>query len=104
MKADPNGFLRGVILSRRLFFFFGVLVESRRGVLEDRVDLEDLVEVLDIFGVASTRAESREVKLVSCFDLFKLLFLNNKTEELDKHTNYALCRAEFEVSKDLCSF
>lgn len=81
-----------------------MLVESRRGVLEDRVDLEDLVEVLDIFGVASTRAESREVKLVSCFDLFKLLFLNNKTEELDKHTNYALCRAEFEVSKDLCSF
>ena len=81
MKADPNfdpiAFLRGVILPRRLFFF-GVLVASRRGVL-DSVDLEDLVEVLEIFGVASTRAESTEVKLVSCLDLFKLLFLNNKT-------------------------
>ena len=64
-----------------------MLVASRRGVL-DSVDLEDLVEVLEIFGVASTRAESMEVKLVSCLDLFKLLFLNNKTWRLDKHTNY----------------
>ena len=42
------------------------------------MDLKDLVEVLDMFGVASTRAESWEVKLVSSLDLFKLLFLDRQ--------------------------